>query len=175
KKRMIAAGLGDENVAEALAVGGLSVVEKFQAIHVFEIEVERAFGTVNLDDNVVLATESEAGGFEIGQSAIFKAAQERGGVIDGNLAHFLSAFSAEALAFAGFVHERAFFDERVHEATNFLELAHQITAKIDDVRVDVAMGPAAAHTFLQPPDEREFRIDDPVLRVAGVVMINLAD
>src|SRR5439155_12461245 len=58
---------------------------------------------------------------------------------------------------------------------NFFEFADEISPKVDDVRIDIAMSSAAADPFLQAPDQRKFRIDDPILRIARVIMENVAD
>ena len=62
----------------------------------------------------------------------------------------------------------------MHETTDFFELADQIARDIDDVRVDVAVRARATDALLQTPDERKLWINDPVLGIAGVVMINFA-
>jgi hypothetical protein len=173
--RVRAAGLGDEDVAETLAVGGVGGVEELQAVHVLEVEVEGALGAVDLDFDVVLAAEGEAGGFEVGDGAVLEAADEERGVVDGDPAHALAGLGAEALAFAAAVHEGTLLDERVEQAGDFLKFTDEITAEIDDVRIDVAVGAAAADALLQAPDERELRVGRPVLSVAGAVMINPAD
>src|SRR5688572_16705222 len=43
------------------------------------------------------------------------------------------------------------------------------------MRVDIAVRSGTGNTFLQAPDEWEFRIDYPILRVAGAVMENFTD
>src|SRR3954471_8731425 len=172
---MSAATLRDEDIAEALAIRRLGIVEELEAIEVFEIEGERTFGTVDLDLDMIFAPERKAGSFQIGESAVLEAADEHGSVIDGDFAHFLRAFAAEPLALAGFVHDRPFFDEGVHQAADLFEFADEVASQIDDMGVDIAVSAAAAHAFLKAPDEREFRIDDPVLSVTGAVMENFAE
>src|SRR5436190_113231 len=74
---MSAATLRDEDIAEALAIRRLGIVEELEAIEVFEIEGERTFGTVDLDLDMIFAPERKAGSFQIGESAFLKAPDER--------------------------------------------------------------------------------------------------
>ena len=97
---MRAAGLSDQDVAEALAVVRLRVVEEFQAVHIFEIKVQRAFGAVDFDGDVVLAAQREASGFKIRERAVLEAANADRGIVDSDFAHFLRRLAAEAITFA---------------------------------------------------------------------------
>ena len=101
---MGASSLGYQNVPEALSIRRLAVVEKLQAVHVFKIEMQRAFGSVDLNFDMILAAEGETGGFQIGEGAILESSDKHRGVIHGDLAHFTIGLSAQALAFAGIVH-----------------------------------------------------------------------
>ncbi len=172
---MDAAGLGHENIAKAFAVAGIGVVEELEAIHVFEVEAERALGAVDFDFDVVLAAQGEAGGFEVGKRAVLKAADEHGGIVHGDFAHFLGGLGGQALAFATGIHEGTFLDEGMHQAAYFLKFADEIAGKVNDVGIDIAMRAGATDAFLQTPDERKLGIDNPILRIAGVIMVDLTD
>src|SRR5438309_7296390 len=119
--RMSAAPLRHQNIPESLPIRRLSIVEIFQPVHILKIEREGTFRAVNFDGDMVFASEGKPGRLEVGQSAILKAADEYGGIINRYFAHSLSGLSAEALAFAALVHERTFLDESMHQATNFFE------------------------------------------------------
>ena len=43
------------------------------------------------------------------------------------------------------------------------------------MRADIAERPAAGEFLFQPPDQREIRVHDPILKVGAVVVIGLAD
>src|SRR5207248_4291364 len=56
------AGRGDVDVAETLDVGGVVGEENFEFVHLFEVENEAAFGTVDLEGVVVGAAGGGGGG-----------------------------------------------------------------------------------------------------------------
>ena len=62
--------------------------------------------------------------------------------------------------------ERTFLHERLGQAAHRRDrVAEQVLREVDDVGADVAERAGAGELALQAPDEREFRIDDPVLQV----------
>lgn len=167
---MGAAGLCDEDVAETLAVAGIFVVKELEAVHVFEIEADGAFASVDFEGDVVLASERKPGGFEIGECSVLESTDEQRRIVHGDFAHLSASLASEPGTFSARIFDGTFLDESVHQAANFAELAYEVTSKVDDMGVDIAVCAAAADTFLQTPNERKIGIDDPVLRIAGVVM-----
>src|SRR4051812_11869971 len=123
---------------------------------------------------MVFTPEREAGRFQIRKCAILEPSDKQSRIINRYLAHLLPALTPESLAFASFVHERAFLDKRMHQSADFFEFANEIPPKIDNVGIDVSVRSAAAYPFLQAPDEWEFRINNPVLRIASAIMENLS-
>src|SRR5208283_2921402 len=68
-----------------------------------------------------------------------------------------------------------FLDEGVHQAGNFLKFANQVTAKVNNVGVDIAIGTAATEGLLETPSHGGRGVGGPVLGVAGVIVENAAD
>ncbi len=173
--RMDSVRLRDQNIAETLTVFRIVVVEELQPVHVLEIKIQRASAAVDFNRDMVLASEGGAGGLEIGQRPVVETPDERRGVIHRHLAPLLDRFGRRARNLAGLARQRTFLDERVHQAADFLEFTHEVARQINDVNVDVAVRPAAADAVLQPPLQRELRVRQPVLRITGVVVVNLAE
>ena len=70
-----------------------SSVEKFEAIHVFEIEIERALAAVDFESDVILAAVGKACGFEVGDGAVLEASDPGNGVVDGDRPGRFPAFA----------------------------------------------------------------------------------
>ena len=60
-------------------------------------------------------------------------------------------------------------------SAHLVEFPDKKACQINDVRMDIAVRAAAGMLFLKPPQTRHLGINQPALRVAGVVMTNLAD
>ena len=73
---------------------------------------------------------------------------------------------------ACFAEDWAFLDKRLHETADFFDFTHKVASKIDDMRIDVAVGAGAGDLRLQAPDQWERGIRNPVLRIPRTIMIN---
>src|ERR1019366_3258755 len=72
--------------------------------------------------------------------------------------------------------ERAVFDEGLQQARDAGHLVgEQVAREIDDVGTKVAECSATSLLAAQPPGEREARVDEPILKVLGATVADLAE
>src|SRR4051812_35708184 len=136
---------------------------ELELVHALEIEANAAFAAVDLERVVVFTTGGKARGFDAAERAVGEADVRVSGVVDVD--------DAGALA----VRQRALADERLEKTAHLGDLAHQVAAQIERVRADVTERARAGARLLEPPDPREFRIDDPILKITAPEMVNRAD
>src|ERR1017187_851713 len=158
------AALRDQDVAKTTAVIRVGLVVILQPVHVLEIEDERPLAAVDFNLDTVLAAECKTRGFEVGERSILEATNEHNRVIDSDLA-----------LLARLAWQRAFLDKRFHLAAHLAELADEVATEINNVRIDIAVRTRAGDLALQPPDQREVRINNPVLCVTRPIVVNPAE
>ena len=88
--------LRDEDVAKSAGIFRFIQTEKFQAIHVFEIEKERALAAVDFERDVILTSVGKARGFKVGDRAVLEASNPGNGVVDGHCSEPFSRLGGEA-------------------------------------------------------------------------------
>src|SRR5262245_49258019 len=91
-------GFGDEDVAKSTGVFRILEVIKLQSIHVLAIEEERSLAPIDLDSDVVLASVSKAGGFEVRNRAILETTNPGNCIIHGHVPQLLPGPGAKSLA-----------------------------------------------------------------------------
>ncbi len=151
----------DQNVAETALGFGITAAVELQPVHLLEIKRQGALAAVDLDLNGVFPPGRETSRLEDTDGAVLKTRQAHGRVVHSHAAQTAAA------SFQG-----ALLDEGVKQAGHFRKFADQKTRQIDDVSVDVAMRAGTRKIFLKPPDQREFRVNDPVLKVTRPVVVN---
>ena len=146
-------GLGDQDPAEARAVGRLGAVVELQLVHALEVEREAAGRAVDLDPDGVLAAGGEPGGLERGQRAPGEPA--RNSAASSTVTGARSAAGRRREPSSGRLDGRALLDERLGSADTRDDLAGDVLGQVDDVRADVAERAGAGLVLLQPPHQRE--------------------
>ena len=162
--------LGDQDPGEALLGAGRPGVVELQLVEPLEVEGERAQRAVDLDPQAVLAAGGEAGGLVRGDRAAVQPGQEQRGVVDRDRPRWARhrCPTADALSPLELGRQRPLRDERLGQRADPGDaLAGDVLGQVDDVRADVAQRARAGHLPLQPPHQRELRVDDPVLQVDG--------
>ena len=96
-------------------------------------------------------------------------------VVDGDLAHLGPRLGRQPRAAAGLGRHRTLLDEGRHRADDLRDRPDEVEPEIGDVRRDVAQGAGAGQLLLQPPDEREVGVGDPVLEIDRPPVPHLAD
>ena len=124
---------------------------------------------------MVAPARGKAGGFEGPQGAVPEAGEKKGRIVDGHPALFpgLAARGAEGGVYL-FRKGPLPYEGRVRP-DDLGDVSYQVMGEVDDVGVQVSVRPGAGLALLQPPDERKFRIDDPVLEVNGAPVVDLAE
>lgn len=160
-------GFGDEDAPEPRGGGWFGVVVEGQFVEPFQIEGERAALPVDLQPQCVLPSGGHPGRLERGQRPGGEPAGEQRRVVDGHRpsrtgvrrsgqpgrrAREPGPFAYEGLA------DRRHPDQR---------LPRQILGQVDDMGAQVAECARAGAFPLQPPGERRFGVDEPVLEVGG--------
>ncbi len=156
--------LGDQDAAETRGFGVVGAVEERQLVHRLEVEHQRARAAVDLQAHRVLAPGREPGGLEARHRAPGEPAEEQCSVVDvdsrrGRPRRRPTARSKRPAAGAR-ARTSPSAPRRPSRPVAGDELRH-----VDDVRADVAQRARARTVLLQPPDQRELRVDDPVLQV----------
>ena len=160
--------LGHQDPAEALLRGGRRRVVELQLVEAFQVEHHRAERAVDLDPQAVLAAGGEPGRLVRGDRAAVEPGQEQRGVVDGDLARGRrrGAVAGRGGQAARLGRQRPLLDERLGQRADAGDpLAGDELGQVDDVRADVAERAGAGLVLLQPPHQRELRVDDPVLQV----------
>jgi hypothetical protein len=157
--------LGDEDAPEAGGLGRLGVVVEVQLVHRLEVEGEAAVRAVHLDADRVLAAAGEAGRLERADRAVAEARGEQRGVVDRDRTGLGRAARREPRRPR---RQGPLLHEGLGEAGDTADdRTDEVLGQVDDVGADVPERPRPRLVLLQPPDERELRVDDPVLEVLG--------
>ena len=165
--------IGDENRLPALDEILVFAAEELDLVHALEVEADASIAAVELEMVAVPVAGSEAGGLEGAYRAVLEPRQEKGRVVNSDFAHLPGRFCTQSAGLGG--KERALLDEGFHHPADGFELAAEIPRQVNNVRVQIAVRAGAGLILLQPPDERELRINDPILQINGAEVIGGPD
>src|SRR5690606_38192195 len=111
----------------------------------------------------ILAPGGETRAFDRTYSPPFKSKKCQSRVIDCHLTFLFRA-----------VGKRAFLDKGLQQAADFGDFSNKEACQIDVMRSDIAQGTTPCFLFVQSPDQRKIRVDNPVLQVSPPEMMNLS-
>src|SRR5690606_36031635 len=119
---------------------------------------------VDLEAVMVLAAGRHARRLDRADGAVLEAGERERGVVHGDLSLLVRP-----------VRERALVDEPVEQPADLPDLADQEAGEVDRMGGKVAERAGAGGFTAQPPDQRELRVDDPVLEVGAAEVADLAE
>ena len=119
---------------------------------------------VDLEAVVVLPAERHARRLDRADRAVLEPHQRRRRIVHGDAARLLRV-----------VEQRPGLDERLQVAGHLADLADEEAREVDGVRGDVAEGAGARLLLVEPPDQRDLRVGDPVLEIGAAIVADLAE
>ena len=161
---MVAVGRVDAGPTATIA--GDSVVEVVEAVEVMQVPLEGLVLAVDLERVEGLVAAGVAGGLELRDRAVFEAAQEDGGVVDGD----------GLLLARGGVH--ALLDERLGDRGDLGDVTVDPAGRVDTVGEEVARHAGTGGGGVEAPEARaalgQLGGDGPVLQEVGAVVEDAA-
>ena len=167
------AALAHDNLAEPLNVILVFARIELQLVHLFQIERNAPLAAVDFKPVVIAPPGCKSRGFKRAERAIGKSRQKQGGIIHSHAAHCVAGLRAQPRV------DRfecgTFFDKRGIRADHAVDIPYEVQREVDDMRVQIPVRPGPGLVFFQPPDQREIRIDDPVLQIHGAPVVNFSN
>ena len=151
-----------KHIAETLGLRRfVAYPEDLQLVQTFQVEDDARLLGIDLQALTVLAPSRKTAGLNRAYRAVLKLQQRGKGIVYVHLAHRA-------------VVPGPVLNERARHTRNALHLAHQVTAKIDDMRPQVSQRAAARRRLLQPPDHRQIVVrHHPLLQIHCAEVVDL--